>query len=100
MRYIYVIEKEDLPKLLKGEDLKLDSSSNGVTAFNIEINGELTNGDIIKAMFPNEKYEVIARTGFDIDGKIIHHKVVRVNGLLDYYVMDYEWWNAPYKQEM
>ena len=57
-----------------------------------------TNGDVIKAMFPNEEYKEGFR-GDIVDGKSVNHKVVRVNGLLDYYVMDYDWWNAPYKKE-
>lgn len=58
---------------------------------------DATNGDMIKVMFPNEEYKEGLR-GDMVDGKPVNHKVVRVNGLLDYYVMDYDWWNAPYKE--
>ena len=61
------------------------------------IPSDATNGDVIKAMFPDEEYKEGLR-GDIVDGKHVNHKVVRVNGLLDYYVMDYDWWNAPYRE--
>jgi hypothetical protein len=48
----YIIGKEDLPKLIRGEELPLSQGSKA-RAFKIEIIENLTNGDIIKNLFPN-----------------------------------------------
>ena len=60
----------------------------------IVIPAGVTNGDVIKALFPNAKYEhVKTLSGVDF---------VRVKGLdafgLEQHFHD-EWWNAPYKRE-
>lgn len=92
----YIIDKADIHDLLAGKELSL--SQGRESAFCITISGNMTNGDMIKAIFPNEKYKEGLR-GDMVDGKPVNHKVVRVNGLFDYYVMDYDWWNAPYEAE-
>ena len=81
----YIIGKEDLPKLIRGEELPLSQGSKA-RAFKIEITGNLTNGDMIMAMFPNAKANVFA-------------KEVGVKGLDTYSVFTKKWWNAPYKAE-
>lgn len=48
----YIIDKTDLPKLIRGEELALTQGSK-YRAFCIEINEKLTNGDVIQALFPN-----------------------------------------------
>lgn len=87
----YIIDKSDLTALLKGEDLAIQPKGN-IKGFCVEIAGNLTNGDVIKAVFPN--------------ASIHYHKA---DELVDDYVsvniigcdiqQDYsaEWWNAPYK---
>lgn len=48
----YIIDKSDLPALLRGEELAIQPKGN-IKGFCVEIAGNLTNGDVIKAMFPN-----------------------------------------------
>lgn len=68
----YIIDKSDLTALLRGEDLAITPKGH-IRGFCVEIAGNLTNGDVIKAVFPNEPD---FRNDFDED-----------------------WWNAPYKAE-
>lgn len=87
----YIIDKSDLTALLRGETLAIQPKGN-IRGFCVEIAGNLTNGDVIKAIFPNASFH--------------YHKA---NELIDDYVsvniigcdtqQDYsaEWWNAPYK---
>ena len=79
----YIIGKEDLPKLIRGEELPLSQGSKA-RAFKIEITGNLTNGDMVKAMFPNLKIGVFRNE-------------VDVEGLDTYSVFTRNWWNAPYE---
>ena len=87
----YIIDKSELNALLIGEDLAIQPKGN-TKGFCVEITGNLTNGDMIKTMFPN--------------GKVIETE----NGNLGYEIYidkDYSfcswfdglWWNAPYKAE-
>ena len=69
----YIIDKEDLPKLIRGEELPLSQGSKA-RAFKIEIVGNLTNGDMIKAMFPSEVWLQMKAREFNKT-----------------------WWNEPYK---
>lgn len=71
----YIIGKEDLSKLIRGEELPLSQGSKA-RAFKIEIIGNLTNGDIIKAMFPSEVWLQMKAREFNKT-----------------------WWNAPYEAE-
>ena len=69
----YIIDKEDLPKLIRGEELPLSQGSKA-RAFKIEIAGNLTNGDMIKTLFPSEVWLQMKAREFNKT-----------------------WWNAPYK---
>ena len=53
-----------------------------------------TNGDIIKAMFPNVEIEEITGS-FDKD-KILGYRTWLGGHSQDYFL---DWWNAPYKAE-
>ena len=78
----YIIDKSDLTKLLRGEDLPIQPMGN-IKGFSVEITGNLTNGDMIKAMFPNELLTSITGTLW----------------LGDNMSFNKDWWNAPYKRE-
>ena len=71
----FIIEKSDLNALLKGEVLAIQPKGN-IKGFCIEIAGNLTNGDVIKAMFKGR------------DLSIIQERLEHTH-----------WWNAPYKAE-
>lgn len=81
----YIIDKTDLPKLIQGEELALTQGSK-YRAFCIEINEKLTNGDVIKALFPNGSYGT--------NGNEVHVFGIGGNGIL---VFTKDWWNALYK---
>ncbi|MGJ1072380.1 hypothetical protein, partial [Enterococcus faecium] len=51
----YIIDKTDLPALLRGEDLAIQPRGN-IRGFCVEIAGKPTNGDMVKAMFPNATF--------------------------------------------
>lgn len=88
----YIIDKSDLAALLKGEELAIQPRGN-IRGFCVEIAGNLTNGDVVKAMFPNATfYEDTHGYGY------VYSDVVRCK---ENYMMTYdkEWWNAPYKAE-
>ena len=78
----YIIDKSDLTKLLRGEDLPIQPMGN-IKGFSVEITGNLTNGDMIKAMFPNELLTSITGTLWWGDNMSFNK----------------DWWNAPYKRE-
>lgn len=85
----YIIEKTDIHDLLTGQEISL--SQGKARAFCVEIVGIITNGDVIKAMFPNGK--VIERdeaTGYEqmIDDKYSYCSW-----------FDGIWWRTPYKAE-
>jgi hypothetical protein len=79
----YIIDKSDLTALLKGEDLAIQPKGN-IKGFCVEIAGNLTNGDMIKAMFPELKVE-------ENIGSIYMHGD---NGIL--LMAQKKMWNAPY----
>lgn len=81
----YIIEKSDLTALLRGEDLAIQPKGN-IRGFCVEIAGNLTNGDVIKALFPEVKVEI---DGFLVRCVFIEHEFTTTE----------EWWNAPYKAE-
>ena len=85
----YIIGKEDLPKLIRGEELSLSQGSKA-RALKIEIIGNLTNGDIIKAMFPQARF---SRGDFGIS-----EYFMRMNdNKMGFASLDVNWWNAPYE---
>lgn len=65
----YIIEKGDIDRLLKGEVLATTDGGFRVEVINMD---KMTNGDVIKELFPNE-------LDFEND-------------------FDECWWNAPYKE--
>lgn len=76
----YIIDKSDLPALLSGEDLAIQPKGN-IKGFCVEIAGNLTNGDVIKALFPNELLTSTTSTLWWGDNMSFNK----------------DWWNAPYK---
>ena len=80
----YIIDKSDLSDLIQGKELTLEQCK--FRAFCIEINGGLTNGEMIQALFPNGSYGT--------NGNEVHVFDVGGNGVL---VFTKAWWNAPYK---
>ena len=86
----YIIDKTDLHDLLAGKDLPLSQVSYGskARAFCVEIAGNMTNGDMIMAMFPYGSYGT--------NGELVHVFGVGGNGVL---VFTRDWWNAEYKTE-
>ena len=90
MRKKYIIDKEDLPKLIKGEILTLTNGN----AFSVEVNGTLTNGDMIKIMFNPYK---ICEDEFTIKVYLREEDYWEY----DEYIMTCNsgWWNMPYKAE-
>lgn len=91
----YIIDKSDLTTLLRGEDLAIQPKGN-IKGFCVEIEGNLTNGDVIKAMFPNAKIE---RGLYGISGTPLI--CLNLGTRCDVHEMSFveEWWNAPYKTE-
>ena len=78
----YIIDKADIHDLLAGKELSLPQGRE--SAFCITISGNMTNGDMIKAIFPNCKLKVLT-----------DKKEVVALELKDVK----EWWNAPYEAE-
>ena len=83
----FIIDKSDLSALLKGEELAIHPIGN-IRGICVEIAGNVTNGDMVKAMF-GEPTDV-GREGFiykcqPCDGKF-----------LSTIYLDFDWWNAPY----
>lgn len=84
----YIIDKSDLTALLRGECLAIQPKGQ-IKGFCVEIAGNLTNGDMIKAMFPNAwKSNYI-----DSDNKC----TLYIGD--DELEVDIDWWNAPFKTE-
>ena len=85
----YIIDKSDLTALLKGEDLAIQPKGK-IRGFCVEITGNLTNGDMIKAMFPNSHdWEAT------IEGESSHYLELPNNLVINRFTED--WWNALYK---
>lgn len=57
-----------------------------------EIPKNATNGDVIKAMFPNAEYK--DRHNITIDKRNSENGELQLTGMADK-----EWWNAPYRRE-
>lgn len=83
----YIIDKSDLTALLRGEVLAIQPKRN-IKGFCVEIAGNLTNGDVIKAMFPD----------VEVNEKNNGYKVYfGVGTAIQFF--NHQWWNAPYKAE-
>lgn len=83
----YIIDKTDIHDLLTGKDLPLTQGK--ARAFCVEIAGKITNGDMIKAMFPDAEINVSPYSP---------SVNIYVGGILMMRV-DRNYWNAPYKTE-
>jgi hypothetical protein len=90
----YIINKSDLTKLLRGEDLAIQPMGN-IKGFCMEITGNPTNGDMIMAMFP----EAIKSNFIYSDEDMKDYRIIYLD---DYEEMrvSYDWWHAPYKREV
>ncbi len=82
MTHKYIIDKIDLHDLLTGKEIPL-LQGNRVRAFCVEIAGNLTNGDMIMAMFPNASVYEQGST------YIINNE----------YKFNSTWWDSFYKAE-
>ena len=80
----YIIDKSDLTSLLRGEVLTIQPKGN-IKGFSLDIAGNLTNGDVICALFPN--IDIVSTFGGDICLKVDN----------SYLQCSESWWNSPYK---
>lgn len=80
----YILLKEDLPKLLSGEELPLDNGEH--RAFQLTIIDGLTNGDVLKALYPDIKIwgESEKTLDYSLGGMV--HRVLK------------SWWNADFRK--
>lgn len=77
----YIIDKADIHDLLTGKDIPLEQG-NKARAFCVEIAGGITNGEVIRAMFPNiSVYQ--------------HGSTYSVN---NEYNFNSTWWDLPYQK--
>lgn len=83
----YIIDKSELTTLLIGEVLTIRSKGN-IKGVGVETVDKLTNGDMIKAMFPYGSYGT--------NGEWVHVLGVGGNGIL---VFKRDWWDAPYSRK-
>jgi len=88
----FIIDKSDLSALLKGEELAIHPIGN-IRGFCVEIAGDLTNGDMVKAIFPNATFYEDAHGYGDVYSDVVRCKE---NYMMTY---DKEWWDAPYKRK-
>lgn len=90
----YIIDKTDIHRLLIGEELALPQGCKA-RAFCVEVLGELTNGDVIKAMFPGAVFTDSMVEGYvcSIECHLIGRDTKRM-------YFDVDWWNAPYQKEV
>lgn len=89
----YIINKSDLTALLKGENLSIQPKGN-IRGFCVEITGNLTNGDMIKALFPNAQIDYHEKS--DLVDDYVTVFIKDCDTCQDY---SYAWWNEPYKSE-
>ena len=82
----YIIDKSDIHDLLAGKALSL--SQGNESAFCITISGDMTNGDMIKALYPG----VILFT----NGAEIGFRPKEQTWVIWFHT---DWWNAPYREE-
>ena len=88
----FIIDKSDLPALLKGEDIAIRPKGN-IKGFCVEIAGTLTNGDVIKAMFPDAEIDYHEKSDFVDSHVTVFPKAC--DTCQDY---SYAYWNASYKK--
>lgn len=85
----YIIDKSDVSALLRGEELAIQPRGN-IRGFCVEIAGDLTNGDVIKALL-NPRNDQIKVYGEWVEVEI------QKQGFN--FSCTLGWWNAPYKAE-
>lgn len=101
----YIIDKTDIHDLLTGQELPL--SQGKARAFCVEIAGELTNGELIKALFPNceiSEHKVRTKTqGEIVAGYDVFLYTSRSTksgmGFGIKIFFDIIWWNSSFKAE-
>lgn len=88
----YIIDKADIHDLLAGKELSL--SQGRESAFCITISENMTNGDMIKAVFPNCEVKFNEYK----DMQCLNSYSVIFD---DFYEVEFlnEWWNSPYRAE-
>ena len=95
----YIIDKSDLTALLSGENIAIQPNGNGnIKGFCVEITGNLTNGDMIKAMFnigDDDIGEGLTTTHVYTNTRIVKG----VSQEYDKIMFNREWWNAPLCRE-
>lgn len=91
----YIIDKTDIRNLIIGKELDLQQGCKA-RAFCVEVLGKLTNGDMIKAMFPGIVVEAVK-----LDGEIIGYDISNLDdGTCAETYFTKSWWDAPYKKEV
>lgn len=83
---------DEIKKKSKADFIALceeESEEENIRGFCVEIAGNLTNGDVIKAMFPSMNIQERNNITLDIRGKTVEFTGMALR----------EWWNAPYKAE-
>jgi hypothetical protein len=89
----YIIETRDLGKLIRGETIDLAQKKNNIRGFEIEIIDNPTNGDMIKAMFPQAK--IIINELLGTNGTVfVQYGSEEYDEIVSYSL---DWWNSPYK---
>lgn len=92
----YIIDKSELTALLRGEDLAIQPKGN-IKGFCVEIAGKLTNGDVIKAMFPNARVgEIFPACNSD---EVYYVPIDKVNGVTNEMRVMKSWWDSSYNPE-
>lgn len=79
----YIIDKSDISDLLKGDELPLTQGR--ARAFQVEVAGHMTNGELTKALFPNAK-------NIKVDGGYPLNYIIEG----EWHRNLKEWWDKPY----
>lgn len=88
----YIIDKSDLTALLRGEDLAIQPKGN-IRGFCVEIAGNLTNGDVIKAMLNPYK---VCEYEYSVHVYLTEEDFWKADYMIN---CSTNWWNTPYKTE-
>ena len=88
----YIIDKSDLTSLLRGEILAIHPKGN-IKGFCVEIAGNLTNGDVINALFPNIR--IIDMPDVEVVQVVNEENDIFWGESRNFH---YTWWNSPYKE--
>lgn len=85
----YIIDKADIHNLLTGKEIPLEQG-NKARAFCVEIAGGMTNGEVIKALFPN----ALRSDYIENDMLILYLQDESESEM----VVPEDWWNSPYQK--